>query len=77
LNGIHLGAASAYHPVMEKTQSTPTDPVALVRQLDPAAIRARLEDLSRERAALLVLLRAAQRAHPDRPARQATKVADA
>jgi hypothetical protein len=38
------------------------DPVELVRQLDIAAIRSRLDDLTRERAALLVLLRAAQRA---------------
>jgi hypothetical protein len=44
-----------------------TDPVSLVRQLDPVAIRQRLDDLDRERAALLVLLRAAQRAHPDEP----------
>jgi hypothetical protein len=43
----------------------PNDPVALVRQLDAAAIRSRLEDLDRERAALLVLLRAAQRVERD------------
>jgi hypothetical protein len=61
---------------MENAPPPPTDPVTLVRQLDPAAIRTRLEDLSRERAALLVLLRAAQRARPDRPARQAKEVAD-
>jgi hypothetical protein len=61
---------------MEKTQPPPIDPVALVRQLDPVAIRTRLDDLDREREALLVLLRAAQRAHRDPPARQAKEVAD-
>lgn len=40
-----------------------TDPVTLVRQLDPKLIRNRLDDLDREREALMVLLRAAQRAH--------------
>jgi hypothetical protein len=44
------------------TQPPCTDPVALVRQLDAQAIRERLDDLDRERAALRVLLRAAQRA---------------
>jgi hypothetical protein len=39
----------------------PNDPVELVRQLDAGRIRQRLDDLSRERQALLVLLRAAQR----------------
>jgi hypothetical protein len=47
-----------------------TDPVTLVRQLDADAIRARVEQLDRERDALLVLLRAAQRAAP----RKATSV---
>jgi hypothetical protein len=49
-------------------KSPPADPVALVRELDAEAIRSRLDDLDRERAALMVLLRAAQRAHRDRPA---------
>jgi hypothetical protein len=43
------------------------NPVALVRQLDAETIRNRLDDLDRERAALLVLLRAAQRARRDEP----------
>jgi hypothetical protein len=47
---------------MDAKQTIPTDPVQLVRQLDAEAIRNRLEDLDREREALLVLLRAAQRA---------------
>ena len=40
------------------------DPIAIVRRLDPDAIRARLEISDREREALQVLLSAAQRAHP-------------
>ena len=43
------------------------DPVAVVRGLDPAAIRQRLRDLDDQRAALVVLLRAALRAKPDAP----------
>lgn len=46
------------------TSTVPTDPVTLVRQLDPEAIRERLNTLDRERQALLVLLRAANRAKP-------------
>jgi hypothetical protein len=42
------------------------DPAELVRQLDPDAIRRRLDQLDREREALLVLLRAALRAAPAR-----------
>jgi hypothetical protein len=49
------------------------DPVALVRQLDIAAIRNRLDDLTRERAALLVLLRAAQRAQREEEVAVAAK----
>jgi hypothetical protein len=45
----------------------PDDPVTLVRRLDPAALRRRLTDLDNERAALLVLLRAALHAKPDAP----------
>jgi hypothetical protein len=52
---------------MDAKHSLPTDPVELVRQLDAGAIRQRLNDLDRERAALLVLLRAAQRARSDTP----------
>jgi hypothetical protein len=37
----------------------PEDPCALLEQLDPAAIRHRIAELDRERAALVVLLRAA------------------
>ncbi|AWM37101.1 hypothetical protein GobsT_49800 [Gemmata obscuriglobus] len=39
-----------------------TDPSRLIRELDVPALRARLEELDRERAALLVLVRAALRA---------------
>jgi hypothetical protein len=44
--------------------------VALVQQLDADAIRRRLDDLDRERAALLVLLRAAQRIRHEPAAEQ-------
>lgn len=40
------------------------DPIALIRQLDPDVISARLEAMERERRALLVLLRAARASHP-------------
>lgn len=53
---------------MDATHSPPTDPAELVRQLDPDTIRERIDALDRERAALMVLLRAAIRARPDRPA---------
>jgi hypothetical protein len=46
----------------DRQTDLPTDPVALLRELDADMIRARLDGLARERAALLVLLRAAQRA---------------
>ncbi len=52
---------------MDATHPIPTDPVELVRQLDAGVIRNRLDDLDRERAALMVLLRAAQRAGRARP----------
>lgn len=55
---------------MDAKPISPTDPVALVRQLDAAAIRERLDSLDGERKALLVLLRAAQRIHSDRDACQ-------
>jgi hypothetical protein len=48
----------------------PDDPVTLVRRLDPAAIRRRLDDLEGERGALLVLLRAALRVRRDAPAEE-------
>jgi hypothetical protein len=47
---------------MMNNASVPCDAVALVRRLDAAAIHERLDDLDRERSALLVLLRAARRA---------------
>lgn len=53
---------------MSETLSQPAtlpDPLALVQQLDRDAIRARLDALDRERSALLVLLRAAQRMQRD------------
>jgi hypothetical protein len=52
---------------MSATPPQTTDPVDLVRQLDPDAIRDRLEALDRERDALRVLLRAANRARRDEP----------
>jgi len=47
---------------MDALTPFPTDPVTLVRQLDADAIRERLDALDRERDALRVLLRVAQRA---------------
>ena len=44
------------------SRTVPADPAELVRQLDPIAIRHRLDAIDRERQALLVLLRAALRA---------------
>jgi hypothetical protein len=46
---------------MDAKASPLTDPVALVRGLNAETIRNRIDDLDREREALLVLLRAAQR----------------
>ena len=43
------------------------DPVELVRQLDPLQIRHRLNDLDRERKALIVLLRASATIKKQRP----------
>jgi len=40
------------------------DPVELVRQLDPVTLSTRLDQIDRERQALLVLLRAARRVRP-------------
>lgn len=37
----------------------PSDPVSLIRQLDPHLIRQRLSEMEKQRQALLVLLRAA------------------
>lgn len=47
---------------MESHTSTPvpSDPVALIRQLDPGSIKQRIDELDRERRALLTLLRAAR-----------------
>jgi hypothetical protein len=53
---------------MDAKHSPPADPVELVRQLDAEAIRHRLDNLDRERAALQVLLRAALRARNETPA---------
>jgi hypothetical protein len=47
------------------------DPTAVVEALDPQAIRAKLEDLDRQRSAWLILLRAAlarRRGERQRPA---------
>jgi hypothetical protein len=49
---------------MDATHPPTTDPVELVRRLDARTIRDRLKAIDRERAALLVLLRAALRACP-------------
>ncbi|MBA4189473.1 MAG: hypothetical protein C0467_15895 [Planctomycetaceae bacterium] len=46
---------------MKNKAALPVDPVALVRQLDADKIRERLSEMQRERAALLVLLRASLR----------------
>jgi hypothetical protein len=50
---------------MSANQSCPNDPLKLIRQLDSENIRRQLNDLDRERQALLVLLRAAQRARKE------------
>jgi hypothetical protein len=47
--------------------AAPADPAGLVNGLDAEGIRARLDDLDREREALVVLLRAARRARKDDP----------
>ena len=46
---------------MDATDPILTDPVQLVRQLDATVIRERIDQLDREREALLVLLRSALR----------------
>jgi hypothetical protein len=51
---------------MDAKHALSTDAAALIRRLDPDAIRERLDALDRERQALLVLLRAAMRARSDR-----------
>lgn len=51
---------------MDAPATSPPDPVAIIRQIDAAVIRERLDAMERERQALLVLLRAANRARrPD------------
>lgn len=44
----------------QTTPLLPSDPVAIVRQLDPAAITARLDAMEQERQVLLLLLRASR-----------------
>lgn len=56
---------------MDTKTTLPADPVTLVRQLDAELIRTRIQDMDRERDALLVLLRAAQRAERPKPLRKA------
>jgi hypothetical protein len=51
---------------------TQTDPVEIVRSLDPDAIRDRLDELDRERQALRVLLRAAMRGGKKSPPKAVT-----
>jgi hypothetical protein len=58
---------------MDAKHTIPTDPVALVRQLDAGAIRQRIDAIERERRVLLVLLRAARRAERDAPRQPVTK----
>jgi hypothetical protein len=48
------------------TQTLLNDPEKLVQQLDATVIRERIDDLDRERAALVVLLRAALRTEKQR-----------
>jgi hypothetical protein len=50
---------------MTATSTPSTDPIDIVRQLDAETIRARIDTLDRERQALMVLLRAAQRMQLD------------
>ena len=49
-----------------------TNPTQLVRDLDADAIRDRLDVIEHERQALMVLLRAALRAHREPPRRPST-----
>jgi hypothetical protein len=56
---------------MDATPKPPIDPVQLVRQLDAATIRARLDDLDRERDALMALLRVALRAEKPQKRKEA------
>ena len=58
---------------MDATQTPLIDPVSLVRQLDAGVIRERIETLDRERQALLVLLRAAQRNERERQREEAAR----
>ncbi|WP_162671712.1 hypothetical protein [Gemmata massiliana] len=44
--------------------ATPSDPLSLIRELDVEALESRIDQLDRERQALLILLRAARRAAP-------------
>jgi hypothetical protein len=48
----------------------PDDPLSLIHQLNSRTIRERLDALDRERGALLVLLRAAQRAEREPSVRE-------
>jgi hypothetical protein len=49
------------------------DPHALLEQLDPAAIRVRIAELDRERAAWMVLLRAADTRRSAKPRKENLK----
>jgi hypothetical protein len=49
---------------MDRIAPLIADPVKLLRHLDESAIRERLDNLDRERQALLVLLRAVCRVNP-------------
>ena len=55
---------------MAATTTPEIDPIELVRQLDPDAIRQRIDVIDRERAALMVLLRAAKRVRRDNESRE-------
>lgn len=46
------------------TSSAPDDPLQMLRRLDAEVLSARIETLDAERAALMVLLRAARRRTP-------------
>jgi hypothetical protein len=56
---------------MDAQDTLTTNAADLVHRLDPEAIRKRLDELDRERQALLILLRASVRVHVDsRPRRK-------
>ena len=58
---------------MKTTTTKPSpDPVRIINDLDPAEIVRRIDSIDRERAALMVLLRAARRARQPRDTQRDT-----